>query len=307
MPATPPSSTSPAPDLLLKITPPRVPRHLLVRAALQIGAARLRDCPCVLVQAPAGYGKTSLLAQWRLELIGHGAAVAWFTAQAQDSEQRLLQGLTLGVRLGAGRPGFGQQWLDQLGASGEALEGVTRLLAELAQLALDLVLIVDEADRLPPGSRALLAYLLRNQPPNLRVVVAARADCQLDVEDLLHYGQLLSLGPAELRFSLEEALELSQKLPGLSLDLDTAARLHELCEGWPLGLQLLLSAVASGADARATLNTLGGDGLRERLLDLLLSKLDAADLRFLEDASVVDHLHPALCNALTECSDAAER
>ncbi|HEY4081643.1 MAG TPA: LuxR C-terminal-related transcriptional regulator [Burkholderiaceae bacterium] len=309
MTATPSSPLPPAPDLLLKVTPPRVSRQSLIRAALQIGGARLRECPCLLVQAPGGYGKTSLLAQWRLELIAHGSAVAWFSAQAQDNEQRLLQGLALSVRFGASRPTFGQQWLDPLGSRSEALEGVTRFLAELAQLALDLVLIVDEADRLPPASRALLAYLLRNQPPNLRVVIAARADCELEVEDLLSYGQLLRLGPAELRFSLEEALELSQKLPGLgvSLDLDTAARLHELCEGWPLGLQLLLSAVANGADTRTSLNHLSGADLRERLLDLLLSKLDAADLRFLEDASIVEPLHPALCNALSECEDAVER
>jgi LuxR family maltose regulon positive regulatory protein len=307
MTALPSTPSSPAPDLLLKVTPPRVTRQLLARAALQIGAARLRDRPCLLIQAPAGYGKTSLLAQWRLELVGHGSAVAWLSAQPQDNEQRLLQGLTLAVRLGASRPAFGQQWLDQLGSAGDTLEGMTRLLAELAQLALELVLIVDEADRMPPGSRALLAYLLRNQPPNLRVIIAARTDCELDVDDLLSYGQLLRLGPAELHFSLDEALELGQKLAGPALDLDTAARLHELCEGWPLGLQWLLSAVAGGADARATLNSLAGGGLRERLLDLLLSKLDAADLRFLEDASIVDHLHPALCNALSESSDAAER
>ncbi|MGY4831027.1 LuxR C-terminal-related transcriptional regulator [Sphaerotilaceae bacterium SBD11-9] len=316
MTATPPASThpasGPAPDLLLKVTPPRVPRQLLTRSALQIGAPRLRERPSLLVQAPAGYGKTSLLAQWRLELLAHGSAVAWVSAQSHDDEERLLQSLTLAVRVGAGRPAFGQHWLEQVIARGDALEGVTRWLAELVQSALELVLIVDEADRLPPASRALLAYLLRNQPPNLRVVIAARADCELDVDDLLSYGHLLRLGPAELRFTLEESIELSQKLLGTAFDLDTAARLHELCEGWPLGLQLVLRAVASGADVRSALNDLPGAGLpgadlRERLLDLLLSKLDAGDLRFLEDASIVDHLHPSLCTALSGGTDAADR
>ena len=291
----------------MQVTPPRVSRQSLPRAALQIDAAHLREYPCLLVQAPAGYGKTSLLAQWRLDLISHGSAVAWFAARTQDSEQGLLQGLTLGVRMGTGRPRFGEQWLDRLGSADDALEGVTRLLAELAQLALELVLIIDEADRLPPGSRGLLTYLLRNMPPNLRVVIAARADCELAVEDLLNYGQLLRLGPEELRFSLDEALQLGQKQPGPPLDIDTVARLHALCEGWPLGLQLLLSAVVGGADAGTTLSAVADGKLRERLLDLLLSKLDAGDLRFLEDASVVDHLHPALCNALSECCDASER
>jgi len=296
----------PAPDLLLKVTPPRVPRQLLAREALQIAGPRLRDAASLLVQAPAGYGKTSLLAQWRLELIGHGGAVAWLSSQPQDDEARLLQGLTLAVRLGASRPAFGQHLLDA-GVLQEPLEGVTRWLAELAQAALDLTLVIDEADRLPPASRALLAYLLRNQPPNLRVIVAARADCDLGMDDLLAYGQALRLGPAELRFGLAETLDLARQRLGDRLDLDMAARLHELCEGWPLGLQLLLTALANGADARAALSSLQGSGsLRQQLLELLLANLSEADVRFLEDVSLVDHLHPELCAALSGRADAAE-
>ena len=102
----------PAPDLLLKVTPPRVPRQLLAREALAIGSARLSEVPALLVQAPAGYGKTSLLAQWRLELLGRGAAVAWLTCQPHDDERRLLEGLALSVRIGMGRPGFGEELLD---------------------------------------------------------------------------------------------------------------------------------------------------------------------------------------------------
>ena len=75
----------PTDDLLLKVTPPRVPRHLVTRSLLLADDARLRDAPVVLVQAPAGFGKTSLLAQWRLEQLAHGAAVAWLLAQPQDN------------------------------------------------------------------------------------------------------------------------------------------------------------------------------------------------------------------------------
>ena len=60
-------------DLLLRVTPPRVPRDLLTRSRLLASDPRFRDAPIVLVQAPAGFGKTSLLAQWRLEHLGQGA------------------------------------------------------------------------------------------------------------------------------------------------------------------------------------------------------------------------------------------
>ena len=59
-------------DLLLKVTPPRVPRHQVARPRLQADDERLRDQPVILVQAPAGFGKTSLLAQWRREHLAQG-------------------------------------------------------------------------------------------------------------------------------------------------------------------------------------------------------------------------------------------
>ena len=78
--------------------------------------ARWRDHPVVLVQAPPGFGKTSLLAQWRREHLAHGAVVAWLAAQAQDDPARLVQGLALAVRIGAGRPTFGHTLLERAAA-----------------------------------------------------------------------------------------------------------------------------------------------------------------------------------------------
>ena len=190
-----------------------------------------------------------MLAQWRLEHLAHGARGRLAVGQPQDDPQRLVQSLALAVRARAGRPTFGHTLLEAAGPGG--LEGITVWLAEVAQTALDVVLVVDEAERLPPASREALAYLLRNAPPNLRVVVAARPDCQLDIDDLVAYGQCVVVGPAALRFQLDETLELVRSRFGARVDNDTAARLHELTEGWPLGLQLALTVMARGADARS--------------------------------------------------------
>ncbi|WP_374384276.1 AAA family ATPase, partial [Thermomonas sp.] len=168
--AAPPALVGPTDDLLLRVTAPRVPRHHVARPRLKADSEAF-DQPIVLVQAPAGFGKTSLLAQWRREHLARGAVVAWLTAQTQDDAHRLVLGVTLAVRMAAGRPTFGHTLFE--GAAPGGLEGVTSWVAEVAQSALDIVLIIDEADRLPPSARDALAYLLRNAPPNLRVVVAA--------------------------------------------------------------------------------------------------------------------------------------
>ena len=148
-------------DLLLKVTPPRAPRDLVVRARLKTDDAQLRDRPAIVVQAPAGFGKTSLLAQWRREHLAHGKIVAWVFAQSEDDPQRFVQSLALAVRLGSGRPTFGHTLLE---STPGGLEGITSWLAEVAQSALDIVLMVDGADHLPPSTRAILIYLLHNVP-----------------------------------------------------------------------------------------------------------------------------------------------
>jgi LuxR family maltose regulon positive regulatory protein len=304
MPA-PASPTPAASDLLLKVTPPRVPRHLVARASLDARGAAFADKPVVLVQAPPGFGKTSLLAQWRREHLAHGAAVAWLSAQAQDDPARFVQSLALAVRVGAGRPTFGHVLLDA--TPGAGFEGITAWLAEVAQSALDIVLFVDEADRLPAASRESLAYLLRNAPANLRCVVAARADCNLDLGDLVAYGQCALVGAAQLRFSVEETLALVRARAGQKVGRDEAARLHEAAEGWPLGLQLALAVVESaGAPALAGLDLQGG-ALREQFVAHLLRNLDPADRELLTRTAFVAHLHPSLAEALVPGTGAQER
>jgi LuxR family maltose regulon positive regulatory protein len=275
-----------------------VPRHQLARQRLQAAGEAFRDRPVVLVQAPAGYGKTSLLAQWRREHLARGAVVAWLSAQAEDDPQRFVQGLVLAVRHGAGRPAFGHALLQA--ASRDPFEDVTAWLAEIAQTALDAVLIVDEADRLPAPARAALAYLLHNAPSNLRVLVGARADCQLDIEDLISYGECTVVGAAQLRFRLEETLELVQARFATRVDRDATARLHELTEGWPLGLQLAISVMAGGGDPQAEAAAIAtrGGAQRGQLVSLLLANLDPADAVLLTKVAILDDLHPDLCRAI---------
>jgi LuxR family maltose regulon positive regulatory protein len=294
-------------DLQLRVTPPRVPRHQIARPRLQSDNEQLRDDPVILVQASAGFGKTSLLAQWRREHLARGSVVAWLSAQPQDDVPRFVQSLALAVRAGAGRPSFGHTLIETAPLAG--LEGVTAWLAEVAQTALDIVLIVDEADRLPAAAREALGYLLRNAPSNLRVVVAARADHPIDVDDLVAYGSCTVVGPAQLRFRLDETIELARARFGNRVDRDAAARLHELTEGWPLGLQLALSVMAAGSDPEAEVSSMAAHGgtLRDRFVQLLLANLDPADVAFLTRIAILDPLHAELCSRLLEQPDATER
>ena len=296
-----------ASDLLLKVTPPRVPRDLVVRPRLKADDAQFHGRAAIIVQAPAGFGKTSLLAQWRREHLAHGRIVAWLSAQAEDNPQRFVRSLALAVRIGSGRPTFGHTLL--AGAAPGGLEGITSWLAEVAQSALDIVLMVDSAEQLPPASRETLTYLLHNAPANLRVEVAARGDHDLAVADLVNYGQCVVIGTTLLRFRLEETIGLARARFGTRIDADTAAQLHELTEGWPLGLQLALAATGQRADLRTAFKAASaraGD-LHDYFADMLVKNLAADDAAFLARIAIVDNLHPELCRALTDAPDAPKR
>jgi len=300
-------------DLLLKVTPPRLPRHLVSRARLFSGGEDLRGHAAFVVQAPAGFGKTSLLAQWRREYLVTGAAVAWVSAQSNDHPHRLVQSLALAVRLAIGRPAFGRSVIEadaaDASAAADGLASVTEFLADLVQAAPDVVLIVDEAERLPSSSRKALAYLLRNAPSNVRLLIAARPDFELDIDDLIAYGQCVEIGAAQLRFSLEDTLKLVHERFGARVDHDATARLHALTEGWPLGLQLALTLVSRGDDASANMAALVAHGgqLQGQLVRLLLADLAPPDRELLTRLSILDPLHPDLCRAVADTADAGAR
>jgi len=297
------------PELVLKTTPPRAPRHLLLRPRLSLDDERFRDRHVIVVQAPPGFGKTSLLAQWRREILARGAAVAWISVDEHTDPQRLLQSLVQAVRSGCGRPAFGRILVEGAGASASELEGVTAWLAEVAQTSLDLVLMVDEAERLPEASVTLLSYLLHNAPSNLRLVIAARSGFDREVADLCSYGYCVLLGAESLRFRLDETLNLVRNRFGTKVDADTCARIHEIIEGWPLGLQLALAALEGGGDPRLVVDALAAraGSRQDQLLGGLLAKLAPEDAAFLTRISAVDMLHPDLCGALTGVADPAER
>ena len=297
------------PDLALRVMAPRVPRDLLARPRLASNGALLGDAPVVLLLTPAGFGKTSLLAQWRLEYLSRGAAVGWLTASASDTPLRFLRALAMAVRSATGRPLFADHlFSDEHEAS---LSELALLLAELSHLAAAVTLVVDGAERLPPSSRDYLTYLVHNAPANLNVAVGATgsaAGLEQEVRDLIDYGQCRFLDRTQLAFTLPETMALARQRFGESVAADAAAHVHALTEGWPLGLQLVFSAAAREPDPAHSLALLTtADGGVTRAAEVMLDALDADDLEFLTQVAVVRDLHPSLCQAVSGDESAVAR
>jgi LuxR family transcriptional regulator, maltose regulon positive regulatory protein len=299
----------PPTDPVLRSMPPRFPRNVISRPRLNIAGHRLQDRAVIVVQTPSGFGKTTLLGQWRREALARGDAVAWVTADGGEDSRRLLDCLIEAVRLACGRPYFGEDLRGKGNAELTPLAGVNGWLAELARVSIPTLLIIDETERLTPGNFAVLTYLLHNLAPNLQVVLGVRSGVELSISDLLDRGQAVALGSQYLRFHLDETIAVVRSRFGGKVQTDTAATLHELTEGWALGLQMLMETIEKGGDPRHALPTASTHELRrgDSFVENLLAQLPPDDEEFLIRISGLDLVHPQLCQAIEASALAKER
>lgn len=297
------------PKLVLKATPPRLMKHLLARPRLSSESAEFNDRSIMAVSAPGGFGKTSLLGQWRREWLQRGAVVAWLTLDEYDDDDRFVLGLAVAMRVTTGNPVFDKFSGPTLSASEYSQQALTEWLSEVANLAVDVVLILDDAGMLPALTvqRSLL-YLLYNAPANLKVIVASRRPISLPLAELMANGQFAPVGADLLRFTFDETTAVLKSRFGQRIAADTCGHLHEITEGWPLGLQLVITAIERSADvnrAAAELQDCPAD-MERYFVECLTARLPADLNEFLARISIVDAITPDFCRALTGRADAAE-
>jgi LuxR family maltose regulon positive regulatory protein len=207
-----------------------VPRPRLL-AAVGDGLARGR----MLVCAPAGFGKTALLADWAR---GSGQPAAWLGLDGGDSDPARFWRHVVAALDGA-TPGLAARLGAPLPPSPEAL--VTDLINNLAADPGpdEVLLVLDDYHLVEAGPvHESLGFLLENLPPGLRVVVSGRADPPLPVARLRARGQLAELRAADLRFTPGEAAALLSQAAGAGLADAAVAALVDRTEGWAAGLQL---------------------------------------------------------------------
>ncbi|HEX6362802.1 MAG TPA: AAA family ATPase, partial [Albitalea sp.] len=286
-----------------KIQRPR-PRAglMLARPALERElVAALSAQRVVLVCAPAGYGKTALLAR-ALEQLPAGHAAAWVALDPGDDLHRLLECLLAALEA------FDPPWRtapEGLMATavhgGDAARGpvVDELVntLEACEIAHGVIVLDDLHHVDDPACLAFLERLLQRLGARWTVAIAARHEPALRLARLRAGGELADLGPEALRFTLEEAREL---LARAGIDARAADALHERTAGWPAGLRLALNGApgAGGAIDRAAFAFLASEVVART----------APQLReFLLLTSVLHELDEPRCAALTGDPFAAAR
>jgi LuxR family transcriptional regulator, maltose regulon positive regulatory protein len=298
--AAPPGVAVSGQDVLLatKLHVPRpqpgfVLRRRLVEA-LDEGLARGR----MLVCAPAGFGKTALLADWAR---GGGRPVAWLGLDGGDSDPARFWRYVVAA-LDRARPGLAGRVGPPPPGSVEGL--VTALINELAAEPGpdEVLLVLDDYHLVDSGPvHESVAFLLENLPPGLCVVVSSRSDPPLRLARLRARGQLAELRAADLRFTPEEAAALLGETAGPGMPDAAVALLVARTEGWAAGLQLAGLSLQGQADAAGFVAAFSGshrfvlDYLADEVLDAQTGQLRA----FLLETSVLQRLTGGLCDAVT--------
>ena len=225
------------PGLILKATAPKASRHMLQRGRLSLASSDLSDASVVVIEAPAGFGKTTLLAQWRREALGAGGIAAWLTLDNRDNPNRFAQGLDVALKIASGHGGRSGGTAPGASPGSDGVEELTEWLARVAEMAVEILLVLDDVHALPDDTMGMsLSYLLLNAPPNLRIVLAMRRTVPLALSELLASGRLMILDAEQLRFRPDETAAALAARFGDRIDADQCAHIHERTEGWPLGL-----------------------------------------------------------------------
>lgn len=256
-----------------KLQPPPLPVPHVSRPRL---AGRLEQGTLICLAAPAGYGKTTLLAEYLHRGRAQGDR-AWYTLDQADRDAAgLLAGLAAslgeGVPPDLASPGLGLGWLCR------------RLENRAAVLILDDVHVLDGAG----DALRLLGEVLVGLPVTVRVILAGRFLPPVPTLPRLRLtGQVLELGQADLAFTADEGRSLIAAAGG---DEATAQRVQEATEGWPVALRLL---AAAGAPAR-----LAHTGLFDYLAAEVLAGLPESQQRLLVDISVMPEWSAEACGAV---------
>lgn len=268
-----------------------------------------------VVSAPAGFGKTTVLADWLAHLAGSATStrVGWVSLDQGDNEPTRFLAYVVAALQGAGLDVAAT--LDSPGQASptEALTSLVNEVTRLAGTAADTqwVVVLDDYHAIDaPEVHEAVTFLLEHLPAQLHLVVATRSDPPLALARLRSRGQLTEVRAADLRFTPEEARRFLNQVMGLDLTAADVGALEDRTEGWIAGLQLAglsLRGITERDEVLGFIDAFAGSNrfVIDYLADEVLSRQPDPVRDFLLRTAVLDRLTGPLCDAVTGRADGA--
>ncbi len=264
----------------------------------------------VLVDAPAGFGKTTLVAQWRASAL-ESRPFAWVSLdRGDDDPARLWWYIVTALERACPQIGVEAILRELRVQAPEVAAAVLPLLAnELAALSTPVVLVLDDyhviKERLCHDQ---IESLLQHLPPSAQIVLITRADPPLPLARLRAAGEMVEIRARELRFAPEEAAALVHAVSDARLSEPDLADLMERTEGWPAGIYLAALSLRGHSSPHVFVREFTGDNrfIVDFLADEVLSRQPGEVRQFLARTSILTRFCAPLCDAVTGSADAAK-
>ena len=292
-----------------KLHPPRARAEWVERTELLQRLAS-STAKLILVEAPAGFGKSTLVAQWCAHP-GQNRNFAWVSVDAADNDAVRLWG-HIGYALQRACPELRlRDVLRQLGTQASDLRGslLPTLVNELAELASPVALVLDDYHLISNRTcQDQLDFVLPHLSQMTQIVLITRVDPPLPLGRLRAVGDLLEIRVPELRFAPPEAAALVRAVSAVQLDQTDLADLLRRTEGWPAGIYLAALSLRGHPSPRSFVGQFTGDNrfVGDFLAQEVLSRQPSEIRRFLCRTAILDRFTPSLCDAVVGSANAAE-
>ena len=294
----------PTPLLQTKLYVPRSPRSLVPRPRLSERLDHGTASKLTLISAPAGFGKTTLLADWlTARPPNRSRAVAWLSLDGGDNDAQTFWTYVIGA-LNTVAPDVGAGALALLNAPRRPPihATLTLLVNDVAALDYDIVLVLDDYHVIEaPEVQSGMAFLLDHLPEPLHLVIVTRADPALPVARLRACGQVVEARAADLRFTPDEVADYLNGAMGLGLTAPQLAALEGRTEGWIAALQLAALSLQGRDDMAGFIAGFAGDDryVVDYLIEEVVQQQPVPVQAFLLQTSILARLSGALCDAVT--------
>jgi LuxR family transcriptional regulator, maltose regulon positive regulatory protein len=290
--------------LLTKLHIPPASQNIVHRPELfeklNIGLSR----KLILISAPAGFGKTTVVSDW---IDQNKIPAAWFSLDNGDNDPAdFLSYIISGIQ--SIHKAFGQGALKLLNSpnkpSGESIASL--LINEILKINQNFLLVLDDFHLIKSHEVLILVtYLLEHIPGNIHIVILTRSDPALSVSRLRSQHQLVELRSSDLSFSANDISVLFNKKLKLGLSLDDVYALESKTEGWIAGLQLTALSMQGRDDISEFIQGLKGDNryIMDYLMEEVL-RIQTDDIKeFLLQTSMLEQMSAPLCNAVLNRDD----
>jgi len=264
----------------------------------------------ILVSAPAGFGKTTLVSAWVETLASTSPPaekVAWLSLDVPDDDPVRFWSYVIAA-LQTVHPHIGETAVAMLQTpQSSPIEAVlTSLLNEAADLSEQVALVLDDYHLIQASLiHQALAFLIDHLPSQMRLIILTRSDPPLPIARLRVRGQLGDLRIADLRFTVDETAAFLNQTMGLDLAANDIAALETRTEGWIAGLQLAALSMRGREDITDFIAAFAGS--HHYIVDFLVQEVlsrQPADVReFLLKTSILNRLCGPLCDAITGGTD----